>query len=572
MLLELLVENFAIIERLLLSFGPGLNVLTGETGAGKSLIIDAISALLGGRVGEEVIRSGADCARIEGVFSLQGREEELRKLLAEYGIDAEEGILILSREISRGGRSRARVNRRPVPLRVLAEIGRHLVDIHGQTEHLSLLDPRTHIFFLDGFAGLSELRRRFGERIEELREVERELERIRSEEKERERRRDLLSYEIREIEEASLSPGEEEELRKERDILAHAEKILTACDLSYRALSGRASDGLREAISSLKPAARFDPSLNSFLAELEGMSSQLDDLLLSLRSHVERLQFDPKRFEQIEERLFLISKLKKKYGETIEEILEYAERARRELEELSRAEERGEELARRREELRRELGEMAFRLSESRREAARRLSEMVERELEDLNMKRVRFEVSILQEEDPEGLPSPEGRCFAFDENGIDKVEFLIATNPGEPPRPLSKIASGGETSRIMLALKVALRSVDPVPVLIFDEIDSGIGGRSGEVVGRKLWELAGEHQVFCITHLPQIACLGDQHYSVSKEVINGRTRTSVRNLMKREERVKELAAMLGGGEKMEEGGLELLERAERWKREKRRI
>ena len=558
MLSELTVTDFAIIDRLHLRFNPGFNVLTGETGAGKSILVDAVSTILGGRADSDVIRSSAKEARVEGVFFLNDElREALRPILQEQGLDTEDETLILTREIRREGRSVCRVNGRAVTLRTLEAIGQKLVDIHGQSEHLSLLRVREHVDFLDRYGDLLPLRRQVAEKVQALRKVRKELAQLRQDERELARRIDQLQYQVQEIAAAKLQIGEEEELREERRRLAHAEELKALADEAYRALyeggeeAASALDLVSQVVRALTGLQRLDPSLAPHTRAAEELALQMEELARALRAYRDSVEHDPARLQEVEDRLDLIYRLKRKYGDSIEEILAYEEAARRELETITHSEERIAALEQEEERLLREAGELAARLSAARQEAGERLAKAIEEELKELHMEKARFQVSITQTEDPKGVWVGEKR-YAFDLTGIDKVEFLIAPNVGEPFKPLAKTASGGEASRLMLAMKAVLSAADRTPTLIFDEIDQGIGGRVGGVVGRKLRGLTGEgkgghirHQVLCVTHLPQLACYGHTHFKVEKREIGGRTVTRVRELSF-DERVEELAAMLG--------------------------
>jgi DNA repair protein RecN (Recombination protein N) len=568
MLDELDIRNFAVAEHVRLRFAPGFNAITGETGAGKSLIIDALALLLGGRADPEVVRAGAGAARVEGVFRVDpGADEALAETLSEVGIEPEDGLLIISREVPRQGRSVARVNGRAVVQSALAALGRRLVDIHGQEDQLSVLRPAEHLGHLDRFAGLEAERVAVTALVAELREVRAAIRRLTEDERERARRQDRLAYEVQEIDAARLRPDEEEELRAERQLLVSAEELARLSEAAHTALTGggrsaSAADALGLAADALAQLARIDPRMAETAALAEALQSQVYDLARELRAYREGVEYNPRRLERIEERLALIAALKRKYGATLAEVLAYAERARAELAELTLGEERLEELREREEALRARLATAAERLSHARRRAACRLAEAVQTEIAELNLAGGRFAVRFERREDPEGVPvalpltevvasgtepAPAGAtAVAFDRSGVDRVEFYVSLNPGEPLRPLAKVASGGETARLMLALKTVLGAADAVPTLVFDEVDVGIGGRSGRVVGEKLAALGRHHQVICITHLPQVAALAERHLAVAKRVDGGRTFTEVREL-NGEERRRELAAMLGG-------------------------
>jgi len=567
---ELSVHNWVIVEEVRLRLSSGLNVLTGETGAGKSLLVDALAALAGARLDQDVIRTGAEGARVEGVFALPSQVvERLRPLLEGTGVDGEE--LVITRELHRGGRGVARINGRAAPLALLREVARELVDIHGQAEHLSLLDWRRHLELLDAFGGLGPLRAQVAEAVAEVRRLRQELASLDRDQRELERERELLEFQVREIEAASLRPGEEEELREERERLAHAQALKEACQAAYHALYAAegysAFDMVGRAQASLRPVAHLAPALREAMEALEQAGAELEEVARSLRAFAASVDHDPHRLEQAEERLELISRLKRKYGGSVEEVLRYAVTARARLEELMGGEERRARLTEALARVEARAGELALELSRARQEAARRLEEDLARQLRDLALGHVAFRVQVSQQEEAEGLPC-QGRRLAFSETGVDRVEFLVATNPGEPLRPLARVASGGEMSRFMLALEGVLAHALQVPVLVFDEIDVGVGGRSADVVGRKLWALARGHQVICITHLPQIAAYADAHFRVRKELMLGRSFVQVERLEERE-RVQELAAMLGGprpSERMLAGARELLARARQWK------
>jgi DNA repair protein RecN (Recombination protein N) len=556
---ELTVQDFAIIDHLHLRVGPGFNVLTGETGAGKSIIIDAVSLLLGGRGESEFIRSGTDRAIIEGVFALDPETRALvSSLLEQEGLEGDDpAILSLGREIRREGRNVCRVNGRAVALRVLEGIGQHLVDIHGQTEHLSLMRVREHVDLLDRYAELWPLRDRVATLVQQLRVVRGDLANLRRDERELARRVDLLAYQVSEIEAACLEAGEEVELDQERKRLANAEQIQELADEAYHTLYGgveeqpSAVDLVQGAARSLAALARLDPTAASLGESAETLGYQLEDLVQVLREYRDRVEFNPRRLDQVEERLALIHNLQRKYGDSVEEVLAYAERARGELQTIEHSEERIAELEAEEQTLLHELGRVGAELSARRREAGERLALGIEAELEELSMAGARFGVELAWRDADDGA-YVEGRRVAFGPSGLDRVEFLVAPNIGEPLKPLVRIASGGETSRLMLALKTVLAQADRTPTLIFDEIDAGIGGRVGAVVGQKLWGLtvgdgakARQHQVLCVTHLPQLACYGDLHFQVRKGIVGDRTVTSV-HALEGEAREREIAGMLG--------------------------
>jgi len=578
LLLELTISNFAIVDHLVIGLNEGFNVLTGETGAGKSIVVDAVSALIGGKVGIEFLRTGAEQARVEGVFAFPPASSpscaQLARILEQNGLNTEDDTLILARELNASGRTVARINGRAVPTSVLQQVGRLLVDIHGQSEHLSLLRVSSHLDLLDEFAGLGELRRRVAEKVAAVRNLRRELDALVRDEREVARRIDLLRFQVHEIESARLEVGEEERLESERHIQANAETLMAAADQVYRNVyegwdeQRAVVDLLGEASDRLSEIARVDPSVETQARLVESYLAEIEEIARFIRSYRDRIEYDPSRLEEIEERLQLIRDLKRKYGASIEEIIKFGQQAAAELDLLSSRNERIEDLRLREVESMADVAGLCRDLSQSRIKAAGQLSSEVERELADLNMPRARFVVVVEQYEDTDGVEL-DGRRYAFDATGIDRVEFFISPNPGEPPKPLAKIASGGETSRIMLALKTVLAQVDPVSTLIFDEIDQGIGGRSGQVVGKKLWRLRDSHQVICVTHLPQIACYGDAHFHVSKTIVDDRTASQVQRLVG-QERSNEIAAMLGGVSDSVaslQNAEEMLQEAIRWKR-----
>ncbi|MDP8923650.1 MAG: DNA repair protein RecN, partial [Chloroflexota bacterium] len=586
MLAQLTIRDFAIIDRLTIEWSPGLNVVTGETGAGKSIIIDAVGALLGGRVTPDMVRTGAPRATVEGIFDLSDVKDldELRAALDEHGLELEDGGLILTRDVAgTGRRGVARINGRAVPTAVLQQVGEHLVDIHGQSEHLSLLRPREHLELLDRYAGLGPQRARLAGLVAELRAVEREQVRVRDEARQAQREQQLLRHEVDEIDAAGLAPGEEEELALQRGRLRNVERLRAAVIGAYAAITGDedhsgAADLVGQGSLALGGVVSIDPALNDQVELLDAAATQLDDAARALRKYLDGIEDDPEGLQVVEERLLLIADLKRKYGDTIEAIGAYAERARSRLEAVERQDELIAQLDARRGELRAQVGALAGELSMRRRAAAAELERAVVAELRDLNM-RARFVVRMEQADDTAGVPvalaGPERRdgaeggadaqrSLAFDLTGVDRVEFLIAPNPGEEPKGIGRIASGGELARIALALKTVLSRVDRRGTLIFDEVDTGVGGRSAPVVGEKLWALTGEHQVFCVTHMPQVAAYADAHQVVAKGTDERSTRVVVRSLSP-EERAEELAQMLGGplgGEGARRNARELLDGA----------
>jgi DNA repair protein RecN (Recombination protein N) len=583
MLDELSVKNFGIIEEIDWKPSPGLNVITGETGAGKSLVVDAVEALLSGQAHEEDIRHGAAEARVEGIFHRGDGEgyKALGQLLKDKGLEGDDGAVLLACEFRRQGRTTPRVNHQAVSRALLKEVGGAMVDIHGQSEHLSLLDKQNHLDYLDAYAHTLEKRHDFAGKVQQLHQIEREIQSLTRDERELARQTELLNFQIEEIRRAELEEGEEEALQKELTILTSAEKLKTAAFEIYRVIYGEDSamaassalDRVNEALPLMKQIVDTDASQQAKMGSLEGIINGLEELAREVRAYGDNLNFDPQRLQEVQERLELLKSLKRKYGNSVKEVLEYLVRAEKELAGLAFSGERRAELETQREKLKKEMGELASRLSQERQKAGKKLAAVVKKELGELSMARVEFFVVNEQDTSPEGIPFPDGKYYKFDSRGADDVAFLASTNPGEPAKALDKIASTGEISRFMLALKSALAEADTIPVLIFDEIDIGIGGRSGEVIGRKLWKLAQHHQVICVTHLPQIAAFADAQYRVSKKTARDRTVSTIESL-EGETRTKEIAVMVGGPRYTEsalKAARELIEGAEAWKKEQQK-
>lgn len=566
MLREISLANLAVVEQLRVSLGPGLNVLTGETGAGKSILVDAVGLLVGERAEGTLVRTGEEQALVEGVFDLP---PAALTLLDSWGHRPEGGQLVVTREINRQGRNVVRLDGRPVSLRMLQELGELLVDIHGQSEHLSLLRTGRQRELLDRFASTEAARERLAARVVRLGEVRREMARLAGDGDRLAPRADLLAYQIQEIRAARLRPEEEQELGAERDRLASAEARARASEEGYRLLHrGAGAPAVVDALARVQSAAealgQLDPRAADLAREAAELAVRAEELARALRRYRDEVEFSPARIQAIEERLELLFALKRKYGASLTEVLAYAEAAAAELAELESAGRRLEELKEEGELLLAEIGTLGTELSAARREAGRQLARALGAELSELAMPRARVEVVVEQKEDPAGAPA-DGRRLAFDRSGLDRVELLISTNPGEELRPLARIASGGEKSRLMLALKTILSEVDEIPTLVFDEIDQGIGGRTGAVVGQKLSRLAARHQVLCVTHLPQLAAFADRHLRVEKRVDGGRTRTTVQPLGG-EEVLEELESMLGTA--APQAASRLLEEAQAWRQQ----
>jgi DNA repair protein RecN (Recombination protein N) len=546
MLKELNIKNFAIIDQLRVEFTPGLNVLTGETGAGKSIVVDALNLALGERASADLIRTGCQEAVVEAAFELnQTGTQEIATLLAEQGIEVSSGEdLIVRRVLSSSGKNKVYINGSLANLTTLSALGTTLADIHGQHEHQSLLSLDRQMDMLDAFGGLDGIREEFANAFRCLQGIRKKLAELEIGERDRAQREDMLRFQKNEIEAAMLKPAEDADLANEQNVLANSEKLagLTAMvDETLYASDDSVLTNLRRAVNGLKEIAEIDARLAGAAQLCESGRAQLEEAAREISSHRESIEFDPKRLEQIGDRLDVIQKLKKKYGGTIEEILEFGVKAAAELERVERSSEESERLKSEIQAVKFGLTEKAAELTQKRGSSAKNLEKKVETELGHLGMKKTTFSVNITQESGGDTL---DGHKLGL--RGADRVEFLISPNPGEEAKPLAKIASGGELSRIMLALKTILMEGDEIPTLVFDEVDAGIGGAVAEEVGKKLKRIAAKHQVFCITHLAQIASLATSHYGVSKAVKNDRTSTEVR-LLDANERVDEIARMLGG-------------------------
>jgi len=541
------IENLALVERVELEFGPGLNVLTGETGAGKSIVLGALGLLAGARAESEAVRSGADEAVVEAVFRI-ARLPALEAELRARGLDADLHELVVRRSVSAGGRSRAQVAGRLVPASTLAELLAGRLEISSQHGSQALLRPESHGELLDAFGGLEAERSAVAAGYAELRRLDHALAELESAREESARREDFLGFQVREIDEAKLVPGELAALAAERTRLAHAERLAAEAAAAAAGLAGEgaggdpesapARDRVAEALRRLDAAARIDPELGSLGERLRGVAAELADVAAELERYASGLEADPERLGGVEERLALLERLRRKYGPDEATILGFRERAAEELAAVAGTDQRLAALARERVGAAEGLARAAARLTQGRREAADRLARAVEPALHELALPGARFEVALEPAQAGPGLP-----CGPA---GAEAPEFRFSANAGEAPRGLRRVASGGELSRLFLALKNVLRRADPGMVLVFDEVDAGIGGRVADRVGRVLEELAGEHQVLCITHLPQVAARGATHFRVEKLEQSGRTVVRVRRLAQRE-RVEEIARMAGG-------------------------
>ncbi len=568
MLEELHIRDFAIIDELTLTFGKGMTALTGETGAGKSIIVDALAVALGGRAEGTMVRTGAKRAVIEATFRLsEPLREAIKPILEEQELWDDENYITLGREIRAAGRHTARINGSAVGLALLRRIGEMLADIHSQAEHISLLRVSTHRRLLDKFAGIEADLAAYQALYRRLQAIRKQIAQLQASAEANARRADLLEYQISEIEEAAPQKGEDRLLEEERQRLVHAETLAEQANRALTLLdegtpeAPAITDLFGEVSAALQSIAHTDKAQAEFAEEAIALEESLAELARKIRRYAESLEFDPNRLAEVEERLALLDDLKRKYGGSLEKVLEYTIRARAELETITNAAEQMDALSQEAEQLEAELARQAAILSQKRHKAAAKLANAIEAELADLRMQ-AKFRVRFSTTPDPNGLSMPNGERVAYDAFGTERVEFLLAPNPGEDFKPLAKVASGGETARLMLAIKRVLTAEDPTPTLIFDEIDQGIGGRLGAVVGKKLRELARRHQVLVITHLPQLAAFADAHYRVSKQFMHGHTSTTV-TLLKGEDRVRELAQMLGGNTKSAlQSARELLESA----------
>ena len=549
MLQELRIQNLAIIDKLEIDFSNGLNVMTGETGAGKSIIVDALELVLGGRASAELIRTNADEAVVEAGFDIEGNNK-IADLISSFGIENDDSRVIIKRIVSRAGKNRIYINNSLTNLSTLSAIGDELVDIHGQHEHQSLLKTDKHIDILDAFGSagydkkIYELRRDVEGCYNKLRTLKERLSELENREKNRIKEEEFLRYQIREIEEAALNSKEDEELLSKKSVAANAGKLASLSNSAYEGLYEADASVIKELskiLNAVKEISKIDNRVEETVKLCESAVFQLEESADFLRGYKEKIEFDADEFAKIDDRLDLINRLKKKYGSTIEDILLSLEEAKKRLQGMEKLDEDIGDIKAGIDKERKDASIISVELSKKREKVAKDIEKKVEAELSDLNMKKTRFVVKMWKES---GSDTEDG--FSLTSKGIDKIEFLISANLGEEPKSLSKIASGGELSRIMLALKAILADADSVPTLVFDEVDAGIGGGVAETVGERLKRIAKGHQVFCITHLPQIAGYADNHYFVEKKAEGSRTITKVVKL-KEDGRVKELARMLGG-------------------------
>ncbi len=552
MLHEIHIQNYAVIDDLTVEFRPGLNLLSGETGSGKSIVVDALGLALGGRAASDLIRTGCDRASVTAVFR-SPVQPAWKQWLEEYGLlPSGEPEIILRRAVHSNGRSRLLVNDQPVTLAAVKALADLLVEVHGQNEQVSLFSSESQLELLDRFTGADEMRNQVAELYTHHKQLRTEFESLNQNEQDRLRTIDLLSFQLRDLEQAALEPGEDARLEEEKLVLAHREKIQAAASTAYGALyedENSACERVSIAARALDELRAYDSSLESHLGSLRETKAQLEDVALTLRDYVKNLDASPRRLEEVEDRLAILDRIKRKYGRTIEEALAYREQIQQQLSSLERSDERREEVGRELKLAASKYRKAAEQLSQRRREAAEQLERLVRKELADLSMEKTRFVIHF------ETIPDADSDRGG--PNGIDSIEFRISPNPGEDLRPLDRIASGGELSRVMLALKTVLGTArlsqgragvtTTNPTFIFDEVDTGIGGRVAERVGQRLKRLAKSSQVICVTHLAQIACFADHHYYVEKFERGGRSHTRVEYLAGEKERAGELARMLSG-------------------------
>ena len=537
MLNQLSIRNVAVIDKLDINLHDGVSVLTGETGAGKSIIIDSINMILGDRANKELVRYGTDKAVVQAVFDAP---KSVINVLEENDIDVEDETVIITRQVTKEGKSAARINGMVVTLNILREISDRLINIHGQHDNQALLTPIRHITFLDAYADNEEYINRYKDILSKKREIEKKISSLEMDEQEKMQRIDLLEYQVTEIKKASLEKGEEDDLREQRDIYTNAEQITKSVNEAYMNLYEgdeiqSAYDGISIAVNEIFQISDLNPQLKSIYDTLNEIMYSLEDMAHEIKEFGETVEFDEQTLNEIEERLDLISRLKRKYGNSIEEILEYLKKAESELNDIKLSDERTNELKEELKNITKELKEKGNVLTQRRENAAKVLEENIEKSLHELNMEKSKFKVNIEND-------------GTFYDNGMDKVEFLISTNPGEPLKPLVKIASGGELSRVMLAIKSILADSDGVDTMIFDEIDTGVSGKAAMSIAKKLAVIAKNKQVICITHLPQLTAMADNHYLIQKNTDGELASTTLKELDE-EGRELELARIIDGGE-----------------------
>ncbi len=556
MLSLLHIENIAIIESVDIQFGGGFNVLTGETGAGKSIVIDAIGAVLGERTSRELVRTGAKSALVTAVFT------DLPRLawLEDNGLGPQEEELLLQREIRGDGKNLCRVNGRPVTVAQLRELGRQLLNIHGQHDGQQLLDPECHLGYLDSFGKTAPLLERYRAAYRSMAELRRRISELEMDEAERSRRVDTLEYQIKELERAELRPGEDEELDARKTLLRSSGKLMEAIQEAQFALSGGedsqgACDLISEAEGAVRSVARLSPQMEELGEKLSNLRYAADDAAETVRDFADAFDFSPEELDQLESRLDVIYRLKKKYGPTVADMLDYLERCKAELEQIQDADDTIQRLEKELEKAKKEAIKRGEGLSKARKKAAEQLQKRVQEELRQLDMPKVQFITEFVPSPGQDGM----------DDTGMDQVQFLMSANLGEALKPIQKVASGGELARIMLALKNVLAEDDGIGSLVFDEVDTGVSGRAAQKVAEKMADVARRKQVLCVTHLPQIAAMADVHFMVEKGEEKGRTYTRVAWL-ERQDRVEELARLIGGAtvtDVLRGSAAELLDQAE---------
>lgn len=533
MLSQLYIKNIAVISEASIDFGPRFNVFTGETGAGKTILVSAINGVLGARMSRDIIRSGEDSAYVSALFTQL--PQDVCAKIEEMGFEMQDDTLLIAREV--GSRNLCKVNGRPATVQLLREIASMLIDVHGQKDNHRLLSPENHIAYIDAFGGLEDCRREYQVLYEKILEVRNQLERVNRRDREKEHQVDLLTYQIGEIESAALHPGEEEELLLKRDQIANAERIIRLLSQSKQLLDGEEEvSGIlqmfEELTNNLSQLTHFLPQMEPLAMRMEEIGYDLSDCAGDLGNYLDQMDYQPQELEQVEERLDLIYRLKRKYGNSVEEILEYLEKSREQLQQLNLSEEKAQELQEEYLHLKPQVQQAADLLTSRRHKAAKEFLSRVKKELEFLNMPSVHLSVSA-------------GRS-GWKPDGQDELEFLISSNVGEEPKPLAKIASGGELSRVMLSIKNVLAQKDRVGTAVFDEIDTGVSGKAAQKIGQKLQEVSCNRQVICVTHLAQVAVYADHHLLIEKSEEDGRTYTRIKPL-DRQGRVEEIARMISG-------------------------
>ncbi len=547
MLVQLHIENYALIDHIVVEFGPGFNVLTGETGTGKSMIIGALALVLGQRAHTDLIRAQDKPTLIEALFDISDRSD-LQQELHTLGIELDESHLLLKRVVTKNG-SRCYINASLATLAMLQGLGQHLVDILGQHQHHTLLQQEQQRTLLDAFGKLSEDVAALRQAYQHYHELQQEYQHLQRTEQERLQRQDLIQFQLQEIDQAQLHADEEARLHQERHLLMNAETLYGLSQEVYAALyrnESSASEMLTVALDKLAQLAALDPQQEPLRRDVQESLYVIEEVVHSVRDYGARMDVDPARLQAIEDRLAVVARLKRKYGKTIAEILQHRDTIASEQQSWDQHEERLEALEAELGKRRQSLKSLAITLSDKRQQTAKRLEQAVQQELQELNMAHPVFRIVCRLRHHPDGDVAVGTERVALSADGIDDISYFFSSNPGQDPKPLTRIVSGGELSRVMLALKSILAREDRIPTLIFDEVDAGMGGKTAKIVGEKLRRIAHSHQVFCITHLPQIASHGDQHYRVDKSVDGDQTSTELRPLSF-DERIEEIARMSGG-------------------------